>query len=258
MASVDVAAELEQAPETREPPVPWQPAALREVARLLNEHAREVLLGPIGGPTELALLEPMAGGGSILTLVDDHMLHDPRWALYPSELEPEWANNDPRVAAAEASSHLLDWAVRGQAPAAIVFSPPFGNRMADTYEPPETDTSVRFTYTISLGRPPTVGSAASLPWGPAYRGAMAKIYNAVARCSGPNTLVIVEISDCQVDGEAAGVPEWTRWALQHAGLRYRQTVSWRERPLRYTGGEVSDDLLVFCGHRSDADGDPIF
>lgn len=259
---IDTAAPLaqpspESAVELREPPVPWQPEALREIARMLNGHAREALLGPIGGPAELALLDPMAGGGSILKLVDDHLLHDVRWVLYPSELEPEWAGNDSRVAVSKAVEQLLGWSDLHEPPAAIVFSPPFGNRMADTYEPRETDKSDRFTYTIALGHPPSDGSAAALTWGPAYRGAMAQIYNAVARCAGQHTLVIVEISDCQIDGEPARVPEWTRWALQHAGLVYRNTISWRERPLRYTGGAVTDDLLVFHGHRDDADGDPI-
>lgn len=228
-------------------PAEWHDDALQVIARLLNRHAQHHTLP--SRYEQLHLLDPMAGKGKILDLGDGAWLHDPRWRLHASELEPEWCAADHRIRRAEASDELARcarWPLT-----AIVYSPPFGNRMADTYLPPPTDTSVRHTYTVALGRPPTPGSAAALYWGGEYRGAMWKIYRSTAEAAGDSTLVIVEIADHVEDGRLVNVTDWTRWALQQAGLRWIGDEIWRTRPVRYdqSSHRVHDRLLCFRGHQ---------
>ena len=230
-------------------PCPWSPEALREVAHVIND----LTTGTFGGPPSLHLVDPMAGGGSIYRLVDEAMLTDPRWTITATEIEPAFAAHDPRVAVEDATIALRRTGRGQRAPDAIVTSPPYGNRMADTYIPPASDTSTRFTYAVSLGQPPVDGSAAALGWGPAYRGAMAEIYAAIASAAAPDTIVIIDMADHLRDGVVEPVTDWTSRHLQAIGLRQIQRLPYRTRPIRYHGVAIADSLLVYRGCRSARD-----
>ena len=232
-------------------PCPWPTEALREIAHVIND----LTTGPFGGPPSLHLVDPMAGSGSIYRLVDEAMLTDPRWTITATEIEPAFAACDPRVAVEDATIALRRTGRGQRAPDAIVTSPPYGNRMADAYIPPASDTSTRFTYAVSLGQVPVDGSAAALGWGPAYRGAMAAIYAAIASAASPDTIVIIDMADHVCDGVVESVTDWTSRHLQAIGLRQIQRLAYRTRRIRYHGLPVADSLLVYRGRRSA--GDPI-
>ena len=242
-------------------PAPWHRDALARIAEILNSFARHHVLGQLGGgPDRLRLIDPMAGGGGIFALTDHAMLHDPRWEIAAGEIENDFAKADRRVDRTDAVT-ALSFETRHGPPAAIVLSPPFGNRMADTYLPPESDDSIRLTYAVALGHAPDPGSAAGLRFGPAYRGLMAQIYAAVVHAAGPDTIVIVEIADHVRDGRRVAVADWTRWTIQMLGLRWDRTETWRWRRVRFdtSGIEVRDDLLVFRGgRRHNVSGDYIY
>lgn len=231
-------------------PAPWHPDALEKIADILNTFTAQCVLGPLAsGPERLRLVDPMAGGGSIYRLTDDAMLNDPRWEIVAGEIEPDFARADGRVMHGGAIGTLAIERCAYGRPAAIVFSPPFGNRMADTYEPPETDDSVRHTYTVALGHKPDPDSAAGARWGPRYRGLMAQIYDEVVHTAGNDTIVIVEMADHIKDGQRIAASQYTRWALQLLGLQFVRTLVWRTRPVRYATSEirVDDDLHIFLG-----------
>jgi len=73
-------------------------------------------------PTGSLVVDPFAGTGGI-------HVHAPEWDTRGVELEPEWANQHPRTVVGDALA--LPWGAHEVQ--AIVTSPCYGNRMADTY-----------------------------------------------------------------------------------------------------------------------------
>lgn len=123
------------------------------VLRVLREYVpRGVVLDVFGGTGRVGLL-----GRS--------------WVAVSLELEPEWARQGPKNGCAlsiVADATALPF--RARSIPAIATSPAYGNRMADGYAGSGgRSDATRTTYRLSLGRPLSQGSGASLQWGPAYR-----------------------------------------------------------------------------------------
>src|SRR5690242_14671965 len=126
----------------------------------------------------IMLLDPFAGTGRIHELDDDKFIHT--WGV---ELEPEWANMHGRTIIGDATKLVFGTEIFD----AIVTSPCYGNRMADTYD--GRDGSKRHTYRIALGRPTSEGSAASMQWGPQYRELHEKAIDEMIRVVRPGGLI---------------------------------------------------------------------
>lgn len=70
------------------------------------------------------------------------------------------------------------------------------------------DRSTRMTYTISLGRRPSEGSAATLQWGDRYRALHGLFWTAADEALRPGALAVINISNHVRGGEVQRVVEW--------------------------------------------------
>jgi DNA modification methylase len=159
-------------------------------------------------PTEeLRILDPFAGVGGIHVL-NDVFGHD----TVGVEIEPEWAEQHPRNIVGDSRS--LDFPARSFD--AVVTSPCYGNRMADTYD--GRDGSKRITYRTYLGRELSAGSAGSMQWGDAYRELHLEVYAECRRLLKPGGLMVVNMSDHIRDGKRIPVVVWHIEALSAIGF----------------------------------------
>jgi len=136
--------------------------------------------------SDLPILDPYAGIGRI---------HDVGLRLglktVGVELEPEWANAHPQTIVGDALHLPDDWSERF---GAVITSPPYANRMADSYAG-DAKQSRRHTYRIALGRPLTAGSSAGMQWGSAYREHIVAFLHEANRVLAPEGLLVVNISN---------------------------------------------------------------
>lgn len=138
---------------------------------------------------------------------------------FGTELEWEWAKQHPRNIVANA----LKPPFRLRCFDAIVTSPCYGNRMADTYD--GRDGSSRVTYRIALGRMPSADSGAVLQWGDRYRDLHERIFRAALPHLTERGIVVVNMSNHLRTLETGGpqiemhVVEWWFALLSGFGLR---------------------------------------
>lgn len=90
--------------------------------------------------------DPMAGHGGIFPL---EALADV--TCHALEIEPRFAAMHPRTIVHDSTTAWPD-TIPDQVDA-VITSPTYGNRMGDTYLPPESDRSKRMTYTVANGAP---------------------------------------------------------------------------------------------------------
>jgi len=166
-------------------------------------------------PTGATVLDPFAGKGGI------HRL--PNRFTVGVELEPEWASDHPRTLTGDATA--LPFAANSFD--CVVTSPAYGNRLADSYA---GDGTLRFSYRISLGRPLTAGSGASLHWGDEYRTMHETALKEMIRVTKPDGLVVINMKDHQRQGEHQPVCDW--WA--HTMTGHDLTII--DRILMHSGG----------------------
>lgn len=158
------------------------------------------------------ILDPFAGIGLV------HLVADGRTTV-ASELEPPWAVQGLDLSPCTLAANALRLPFPDDTFDAIITSPCYGNRMADTYDGKgqckrchghpltldgETcdrcvgtghDNSKRYTYTTSLGHRPTAGSAAVMQWGPQYRQLHRLAWVEATRVLRPGGKFILNISD---------------------------------------------------------------
>lgn len=180
-------------------PAKYSIAVLAEIVAALDAY-------PIQGE----ILDPFAGVGKI------HELRNWDYRTVGVELEEEWARTTEWTRVGDATDLPPDW--RGRF-GAVITSPPYGNRMADSYAG-DAKGSRRHTYRVALGRPLTEGSAASMQWGPAYRETMVAFIREARRVLVGGGLFIVNISDHYRKGVLQHVPEWFETTIGSEGFQF--------------------------------------
>lgn len=184
-------------------PAKFSPSILEAIEDALQEYH--------DGPARI--LDPFAGVGGIHVLRDPDRGGHETWGV---ELEPEWAQQSPFTVTGDSRNlsglkELGPWD-------AIVTSPAYGNRMADSYD--GRDGSRRHTYRISLGRPLTEGNTGALHWrNHEYRQLHSEVW---AECAGlvrPGGLVIINVSNFIANHVEQHVVEWHLQSWLHLGFK---------------------------------------
>jgi SAM-dependent methyltransferase len=169
-------------------PAPYSLPILRVIKELLDARFAD--------QKTTKVLDPFAGIGKI------HMLTEYGYDTAGVEIEPEWAAMDDRTRVGDA----LKTGFRKGTFDAVATSPTYGNRLADSYEASDPDR--RHSYHFELGRKPTEGSSAVMPWGDEYRTFHEKAWAEVARVLKPNGRFILNIKDHIRDGAWQDVAAW--------------------------------------------------
>ncbi len=183
-------------------PAKFSASVLQHMLDFLNDvddKPGKVVVDPFAGPGES--LDDVARGG---------------FEVHGIELEPEWAAVSPRVQQGDATA--LPFA--GAAVHVIFTSPSYGNRLADVYRTDKTADTV-LTYAQKLGRPLTVGSGASLPYGEKYRRLHTDCIAEWWRVLVPGGKVILNMSDHIRDHQVVRVTAWWIKAMLAAGFELR-------------------------------------
>ena len=152
------------------------------------------------------ILDPFAGTGKIFALQE--MLPDAE--IRAIEIEPEWAALDPRIEIGDA----LELPFPDNFFDAIITSPCYGNRMADTL----LDGYKRITYTSCIGRKLHPHNAGSLQWGKKYRDFHWRAWEEAKRVLQNGGIFILNIKDHIRAGEQQMVTDWHIDALQALGF----------------------------------------
>ena len=194
-------------------PAKFSPYLLVPLLEMLEDAADGIAGADHARYADLELLDPFAGVGTIHDLADQIGIRSTG-----VELEKEWADQHPRTYVGDATRlpfprHSFD---------IVATSPPYGNRMADSYD--GRDGSRRHTYRIDLGRPLTPDSAAGLQWGNDYRSTMAAAWNEAYRVLRPGGRLVLNIADHVRSGQRQFVPEWHSSALEVIGFEFLELV----------------------------------
>lgn len=178
-------------------PIPPHPA---EYSDELIPHLAAALRG------HPRVLDPMAGLGRKLARIAKLAGVE----AVGIEIEHDWSRAHPAVRQGDA----LALPFPEETFDAIVVSPTYGNRMADTY----TDGTHRITYTSYLGHAVAAGSSARLQWGPDYRDLHEAAWTEAARVLKPAGRFVVNVKDHIRQGVTADVTAWHTTTIVNLGF----------------------------------------
>ena len=167
------------------------------------------------------ILDPMAGVGTI------HRLARPGIVTTGLEIEPEWAGQHPDTIEGDATYMPFG----NGSFEMVIFSPPYGNRMADQFV--SRDGTYRVTYYHFLGRRLHENSAAGAHWGPKYWKLMTDILIECKRVTVPDGLVIINVSDFIQNGKVIPVVQWYLDVMFGLGFRVLKDTEIDTRRMRY-------------------------
>lgn len=163
--------------------------------------------------------DPFAGTGRIFELRE----HGFTGKITASELEPEWANMHPETRIANA----LALPYPDEAFDAIVTSPTYGNRMADSFTPGEGWEQAkhqRNTYTHALGRKLDPNNSGQMQWGYEYRDFHRQAWLEARRVIRAGGYLILNISDHIRNRQRQPVTEWHIHTLLAFGFSLVRSV----------------------------------
>lgn len=172
------------------------------------------------------VLDPFAGTGRIHKLVEDG------YDTIGIEIEKEWADLHERTQLGSALDLPFDLATFD----AIITSPTYGNRLADSHN--ATDPERRRSYTHDLGRDLHEDNSGALHWrngasgSEAYRTFHEKAWDEAVLVLKPGGLFVLNMCDHVRDGFVQPVTAWHCWILGRLGLDYVESRTVPTRKLR--------------------------
>lgn len=164
-------------------PAKYSPQIMGTLLEVIHDHEiRGVALDPFGGVGYIhEVCHPSKVEGLLAVAV---------------EIEAEWAQESANRGTTFCAD-LLEWAPwarrQGWRFDAVVTSPAYGNRMADSHV--AKDGSKRLTYTHQLGRQLTEGNSGGMQWGKAYRAFHVKAWRAVCRLLEPGGWFLLNVKN---------------------------------------------------------------
>lgn len=161
------------------------------------------------------VLDPFAGTGLIHGLADISA----EWETVGIEIEPEWAGLHERTRVGSA----LDLPFEDSEFDAIVTSPTYGNRLADSHN--ASDPESRRSYTHDLGRKLSEGSSGAMQWGHDYRCFHVEAWREAYRVLRTGGIFLLNIKDHIRGGVRQEVSAWHLQAAQDEGFKLRW-VEW--------------------------------
>lgn len=201
-------------------PARYSRPLLEEFRSILNEY------GAPGGN----ILDPFAGTGLIHELAADG------WETIGVEIEKEYADMHPNTVHASALDLPFDPWTFG----AIVTSPTYGNRLADSHN--ATDPERRRSYTHDLGHELDPNNSGTYHWrtppgrgaepSEAYRTFHLTAWGEAVNVLRPGGLFVLNCCDHIRDGLTQPVTAWHCWALGRLGLEYVESRSVATQKLR--------------------------
>lgn len=114
---------------------------------------------------------------------------------------------------------------------AIVTSPTYGNRMADSHN--AKDASKRITYTHQLGRKLTEGNTGSMQWGEKYKNKHLACYKNFYDLLRDRGVFVLNISDHIRSGKIIPVSQWHFDTLISIGFEHIETLKIPVKRMRY-------------------------
>lgn len=142
------------------------------------------------------VLDPFAGTGRV------HELGEYGFVTVGVEIEPEWAGLHERTQVGDALHLPFDDGSFD----AIVTSPCYGNRLADSHN--ASDPERRRSYTHDLGRTLSAGSSGGMQWGDEYRAFHAAAWGEAWRVLEPGAVFVLNVKDHIRGGERQYVAGW--------------------------------------------------
>lgn len=202
------------APLTKHP-AKFSDPILDVLDRLVQKEARR---RRAAGAASLTVVDPFAGVGRI------HRLARPprngfELRTLGLEIEEPWAACHRDTLWTDAIDWLA-WVIAGELHnrplvQMYVTSPTYGNRYSDHHD--AQDGSVRHSYTHYLGRQPTKGSSAVMPWGPDYWEFTALAYRMMLAAAEPDAPFVLNVSDFVRGRELVPAAAWHLGAAIGAG-----------------------------------------
>lgn len=194
-------------------PAPPHPAKFSQ--RILDHLAAELHRELIPRTDPLRVLDPFAGVGGVHQLAHHGDIAVAPIETVGVELEPEWAEAHPDTIVGDAR-HLVPGLFARHSFDAVVTSPAYGNRMADSYD--GRDGTRRHTYRCALGRELTAGNGGGLHWGASYRNLHLDVWRQVWEVLVPGGLFLLNVKNHIRKGEEQRVVEWHVGAVTGLGF----------------------------------------
>lgn len=155
------------------------------------------------------ILDPFAGIGKLRKIVPD---------MIANEIEPEWAlmSGVPGIVG-DATELAFDDEVFD----AVVTSPTYGNRMADSFVDHQPAKKYRRnTYTHAIGRKLHRNNSGKMQWGPKYRETHVLAWSECFRVLRYGGILVLNVSDHIRSGKRIPVSHWHKKILVNTGFDY--------------------------------------
>jgi SAM-dependent methyltransferase len=152
------------------------------------------------------VLDPFAGTGGI------HRLQDHGYKTAGIEIETEWAALHPGTVVGSA----LDLPFGDDTFDAIVTSPTYGNRLADSHN--AADPELRRSYTHDLGHELNADNSGAMHWGDRYRRFHEEAWIEAVRVLAPSGVFLLNVKDHIRRGARQHVAGWHVTTLCRLGL----------------------------------------
>ena len=148
---------------------------------------------------EIRILDPFAGSGKVF-LLQNYLPYQAH--ISALEIEPEWCAYDERITCGDILSP--PWGPNSFD--AIVTSPTYGNRMADSFK--ASNPRRRYTYTHKLGRKLSANNSGAMQWGKKYRYFHVDAWRVITTLLKPDGVLVLNMADHIRNRQRQYVTRW--------------------------------------------------